>query len=522
LNIIFTGDISFDWLPQPGLLKQFLPNHNPLLSNHDDRFFNNITSELGISGLKAKLLKSKVDYQTRIISSGLSDLFNYADFVCANLECVLTNRGEALPGKKFMLRAEPYYLDALLKMNVSSVCLANNHILDYGPDGLDDTLKFLRIAGINYCGLKHKTNEKSTPYIFTDEITQVAILNYVEPEIIDPDPETYFKYDKHPVPLKTDNVIEDIISCSKDSAVIVVPHWGVEWSFRENERQQELAHLFIDNGACAVIGHHSHLAGTVEKYKDGIIAYSLGNLYMMLPEFSTLRAKRRFVVELDFEKNNLKDYKLIPLSSNTDSTPVIDDDLIAESFYHDFRPEYFPDKNDTVYDSYNELEGAIVSLESSGRKFNAFRRNEFYNEPKVVQGKLPLPPGWQIEDKFWCGTALSKEFMGNSYLHTNVSHVYDEAILSNKFIINRPFSKLHLVFGYPKWFDFIKEFSPPEFKIVLNRKEIFTLKFEHKLADWKHIEMAAENSANGKNEIKMIIKGSKDRYSYICWRVLAS
>ena len=159
MNIIFTGDISFDWLPQPGLLKQLLPNHSPSLSNLDTGFFKKVARELGISGIKAMLLKSKVDYQTNIISSGLSDLFNSADFVCANLECAMTNRGEALPGKKFTLRAEPYYLAALKKLNISAVYLANNHILDYGPDGLNDTLKYLKIAGINYCGLKHKTDE---------------------------------------------------------------------------------------------------------------------------------------------------------------------------------------------------------------------------------------------------------------------------------------------------------------------------------------------------------------------------
>jgi len=491
LKTIFAGDISFDWLPQPRLSKRLLS------------------------------FKSKLNYQTDIISGGLSGLFKSADLVCANLECALTDRGEALSGKKYRLRAEPRYIGVLKELHISLVCLANNHILDYGREGLDDTIKHLESVGINYCGLKNKTDQNPEPYIYTDSTSKVAIFNYVEPGIIDPDPDIFFNFDKHPVPLEREQILTDIKRYSKDHTVIVIPHWGEEWSFGENGCQRKLAHMFIDNGAVAVIGHHSHLAGMIEKYKDGLVAYGLGNLYMMLPDFSGLRAKRRLAVELDIQNNKLNGYKLIPLTSNNETTPVVDDEIISVSFYKDYRPSIFPDKDKTIFDSLESIKNANVTLESSGQMFNAEYRDSFYNEPKVVQGKLPFAPGWRIKDKFWCGIINSREFMGDSFLDTNVTHLYDDVTSCSAFEIDRSFSKLHLAFGYPEWFYFIDEFICPEFDIMLNNKPVYNFKPGDKLTDWSFIDIDVSDLIGDKNKLEIIVKGKKDKFAYIGWRILA-
>jgi hypothetical protein len=492
LKIIFAGDISFDWLPQPGLFKRLLS------------------------------FKSKLHYQTDIISSGLSSLFESADLVCANLECALTNRGEPLAGKRFTMRAEPHYLEALKKLNISLVCLANNHILDYGPDGLDDTIKYLDSADIDFCGLQNRNDNTYAPYIFDDGTNRLAIFNYVDPGIIDPEPKIFFQFDKHPAPFEPEKIIEDIKRYANDYAVIIVPHWGEEWSFRESGYQQELAHKFIDSGACAVIGHHNHLAGSVEEYKNGLIAYNLGNLYMMLPGFSSLRARRRLAVEFDINKNKLHGFKLIPLTSNADSTPVPDTDIIPESYYINYRPEEFPEAETTIFDSYDEIKKAEVNLISSGQTFKARWRDKFYNEPKVIQGKLPLAPGWQIDNKFWCGIVQSREFIDNRYTTGNVTHLSDDSEIICKFPIDKPINNLYIFAAYPAWFHPKEEFYCPTAVCTLNGEHVMDFgQFGEKVKSLE-TNVSVRGKEKDRNNLEITFRGKKDKFSYICWRILAT
>jgi hypothetical protein len=343
----------------------------------------------------------------------------------------------------------------------------------------------------------------------------------VDPNIIDPDPQIFFQFDKHPIPFKAEKIIEDINRFSKDHAVVVVPHWGEEWSFQENKRQRELACSFIDNGACAVIGHHSHLAGYVEEYKNRLIAYNLGNLYMMLPDFSALRAKRRLAVELDIDKNTIKSYKLIPLTSDPDSTPIPDIDIISESYYKNYWPAEFPHREKVIFDSLEKIQSAKVILEASGQQFISEWQDKFLNDPEVIQGKIPLASGWRIKDKSWCGTAVSREFMGDNYLDINVSHLFDDTALTNKFDIDRVFSKLHLIYGYPEWFYFIEGFACPEFKIVLNGRDIFDFNSNENPNDWSYRDIDVTDLTQEKNKLELIVIGKKEKYAYICWGIAA-
>ena len=73
--------------------------------------------------------------------------------------------------------------------------------------------------------------------------------------------------------------LQEIVAANRGKAdfLAVVMHWGREYDPVPQEKQQDYGRAAIDAGADIVVGHHPHVVQPVERYKDGLIAYSLGN-----------------------------------------------------------------------------------------------------------------------------------------------------------------------------------------------------------------------------------------------------
>jgi poly-gamma-glutamate capsule biosynthesis protein CapA/YwtB (metallophosphatase superfamily) len=473
-----------------------------------------LLKESGLIGFKSRLEKAGMEYQSDMISSHLKELVHSADFVCANLECALSNRGSAIENKKYKLRAAPYYLSVLKRLNINIVCLANNHILDYGSEALDDTIKYLQKADILYCGLQKKNDNNQQPLIIEKGRNKIAILNYVEPNIIDPSPDIYLEHKIHPCPLNPKSVIEDIQAIKSEIPVVVVLHWGEEWNFLAREDQREFARQLINNGAAAVIGHHPHLAGEVENYRNGLIVYSLGNLFMMLPPFSGDRAKHRFVTRLEFENNILRNYELIPITDDISNLPQIDKNLNINSLYDSFLPEKIKKAEKIIFDSFSDLKNAQVSTDCESGVWD----DNYLDNKDVVQGKIPLGPGWRFENNKWSGTVLSREFKTDSFLNLNITHLYDDLYIKNVFNIMGITSKVHIIIGYPEYFEPLENFKCPEFELYLNDKKIYSLHRLDKTINWIEETIDVKN-LKSENELLVEVIGKKGQYGYICWRI---
>lgn len=161
-------------------------------------------------------------------------------------------------------------------------CLANNHIMDFGPEGLRATQQACDDAGLKTVGAGENIDEALSPLSVsidtvdnnnsdTDHLT-VTIINVCEREfgIADDGPGTGWV--SHPS-------VEQRIERAEETAdiVLVVTHGGIEYvPFPPLQRQQTLR-SFVDSGADAVIGHHPHVAQSWEVYDESPIVYSLGN-----------------------------------------------------------------------------------------------------------------------------------------------------------------------------------------------------------------------------------------------------
>lgn len=204
-------------------------------------------------------------------------LFSNADIVIGNLEGPLTdNETPEASDKQYLFRSPPQAVaPALQRAGFNVMNLANNHILDYGVSGMNDTIHSLAQVGISSIGAGQNLHEARAGRIIRTAHGDVALLGYslTFPESFwatDTQPGTAFGHRKQ--------IIKDIQRIGQQADYIVVSfHWGREKTETLRPYQPVLARAAIDAGADLVLGHHPHILQAIETYKQGLIIYSLGN-----------------------------------------------------------------------------------------------------------------------------------------------------------------------------------------------------------------------------------------------------
>lgn len=208
-----------------------------------------------------------------------------ADLFVTNLECPFTFRGEKV-AKNFTFRARPELAQVLADGGVDAVSLANNHLYDYGPDPVFDTVTAARAHGIATFGAGGDLAAARAPAIVERGGLKVAFLGYffLGDRNIEP-PEVYAGEGKPGVAgcFAGDEcigaMVEQDVRAALAKADLVVPffHWGREAQDEVMPYQRTLARRAVDAGAKLVLGAHPHVVHGVEVYRGVPIVYSLGN-----------------------------------------------------------------------------------------------------------------------------------------------------------------------------------------------------------------------------------------------------
>ena len=173
--------------------------------------------------------------------------------VVANLESPLTSLPQLVDG--YDLRAPPEAVAALRTAGFDAVSLANNHALDAGEAGLEETASTLREAGI-------------APWL---EATPTPIKGV--PSVLG------LAFDDSVTPLDLASATAAVAAAAAHGeAVIVSIHWGGEYQAAPSERQQAIARTLAEAGATVIAGHGPHVLQRVEWVGETLVAYSLGNL----------------------------------------------------------------------------------------------------------------------------------------------------------------------------------------------------------------------------------------------------
>jgi poly-gamma-glutamate synthesis protein (capsule biosynthesis protein) len=206
---------------------------------------------------------------------GVSDILHAADIATANLEAPLTRQTEPVGDKIYTFKVAPKAAAALQRAGLTLLTLANNHIGDFGPVGVTDTIDALRSYGLRYTGAGKDLKQARRPTAIATANGSVGFLAYSNTL-----PKNFYAKSDRPgtAPGYADFIRNDVRKLREFVDYIVVSfHWGTELMTEPKDYQQRLARLAIDNGANVVIGHHPHVLQGVEFYNGAVIYYSLGN-----------------------------------------------------------------------------------------------------------------------------------------------------------------------------------------------------------------------------------------------------
>lgn len=228
-----------------------------------------------------------------VLDEGIRAEIEKADIFMVNQEFPFTQRGAAAADKQFTFRLPESRMHLLQEMGVDIVTLANNHILDFGEEGLLDSCKALDEAGIAYVGGGEDFARASA--LKTITIGQ-KIIGFLGTSRVYMDA-SWAAGNGHPGVFSTYDAtlpLEAIKEARQQCDFLVVyVHWGVERETVPKDYQRTMGRAYIDAGADLVVGSHPHVLQEMEEYNGKMIVYSLGNFVFgsSIPETALLKVE---------------------------------------------------------------------------------------------------------------------------------------------------------------------------------------------------------------------------------------
>jgi poly-gamma-glutamate capsule biosynthesis protein CapA/YwtB (metallophosphatase superfamily) len=248
------------------------------------------------------------------------------DIRLINLETSITGCGEFAPGKAVHYRMHPDNVGCLTAIRPDVCALANNHVLDFGHQGLADTLRTLDRAGIRGVGAGLDANQAERPAVIEmPNGTRVVIASCgMGSSGI---PHGWAATGNRPgvayVPDMSDSSAATIsnrvlaMKRSGDIAVVSV-HWGSNWGYDVDSAQIRFAHKLIDEGVDVVHGHSSHHPRPIEVYRGKLIMYGCGDTiddYEGISIYEAFRHELRllYFASVDGESGSLTVLRMVPM-----------------------------------------------------------------------------------------------------------------------------------------------------------------------------------------------------------------
>lgn len=242
------------------------------------------------------------------VFSCVRDVLRDADLVVANLEGPITGYPSVSLGstigspENFTFTFPQETSDILQRANIRMVSLGNNHILNFGLDGVRQTTKELSAADVRYFG--DPTNQNTA----RERVRGVALafINYNE-------------FAPNGWRTSASTTLEQIAAARRDGYIpVVYAHWGDEYESAPL-RAKELARAFVDAGAEIVIGSHPHIVQEHEVYKEKYIYYSLGNF--VFDQYWSESVRRGLLLKAVFSAKGVERLEEIPIDNQNGPRP---------------------------------------------------------------------------------------------------------------------------------------------------------------------------------------------------------
>ncbi len=248
----------------------------------------------------------------------ITDIFSQADIAFVNLEAPFHDQGDYVT-EGMVFKTEPEYVEGLNLAGIDMVSLANNHMRNRGRSGLIYTMDYLAGKGIEYSGAGKNFSEAHSFKTIIIKDLKIAFLSYTYSDGNDftssvgaEDPDVAF--------MDVAQMIKDVKWAKENNDVVVVSmHAGIEYKSYPNQQQQEFAKAAIDNGAELILGHHPHVVQTTEKYNDGYIIYSMGNL--VFDQMWSEETREGVIAKCKFINKDIREIEFIPIIIENYSQP---------------------------------------------------------------------------------------------------------------------------------------------------------------------------------------------------------
>ena len=269
------------------------------------------------------------------IMRNIREIFEADDLTLVNFEGTLTTTTNIPKNKRnnsFLFSAPPEYAKILPEGSVEAVSFENNHAMDFGKTGHKDTREAFDQAGVIW-------STEDNPGVFNVKGVSIGML-------------TYQTFNGRYAEL-FEKVPRDVAAAKQKYDIVIVSyHWGAELDYKPNKNQIKLGRLTIDSGADLVLGHHSHRINPIERYKDRLIAYSLGNF--SFAGNSKPSDMCTFILQVKF---NVKDGK-----AKTAGFRIIPARISSKSDYNDMITTPFKERL--------QIESVISVLKGNGKKLD--------------------------------------------------------------------------------------------------------------------------------------------------------
>lgn len=244
------------------------------------------------------------------IFKDVSYLWKDSQYVSGNVEsALLDNPNDFVKSdKEIHLYAETKVAKLLKDNGFTMANLSNNHLGDFGRDGVISTINAVKTAGLNYVGAG-KNIEDAASY----DIQEVNGIKVATLSISDIVPKDFSANRTEPGILSTKypGYNRLVYEASQEADLVVVNlHWGVEYGVDISEQQEKIGQALIDAGADVIIGSHPHVLQPVQTYKDGVIFYSMGNFVF---DQGWSRTKDSLVLNYYINENGEGTFEVVPV-----------------------------------------------------------------------------------------------------------------------------------------------------------------------------------------------------------------
>jgi len=248
------------------------------------------------------------------------------DLRIVNLETSITTSDDFQPVKAVLYRMHPGNVACLTAARIDACALANNHVLDFGIGGLQETLDVLTRAGLGPVGAGRDEQQAWSPIVLTAGGHRVLVWSVGSassgvPHSWAAGPEAAgVAFVSEHSDADADALCERVRLAKQPGDIAVVSvHWGSNWGYAVPREQVRFAHRLIDSGVDVIHGHSSHHPRPVEVYRDRLVLYGCGDL---INDYEGIAGEERFrgdlrllyVARLD-PAGVLDELQMVPLQS---------------------------------------------------------------------------------------------------------------------------------------------------------------------------------------------------------------